>query len=465
MIPVRGYRDRVVAVLGLGKSGVATERALRSGGASPICWDDDPVKREIAVADGIEVIDLNKDQNLEKAEILIVSPGIPHLYPTPHPVVAKALIKGIAIDNDISLFFRSFASEHWNKFEVLPKVICVTGSNGKSTTVGLLEHILQSANIPVESGGNYGRAALALKQPVDGEIKLLEISSYQAELARSIQPDIAIFLNLSSDHSDRHGGLGGYFSAKARLFSLGSPEKCIIGIDEKEGLFLTNVMREELLTADPVITFSVDRSLKGASWSVCVNKEFLVEWRFNRQIGSIDLRKHSQLIGKHNYQNICAAYACSRALGLAPQKIQEALRSFRGLKHRAQILGNKKGVLFVNDSKATNDTSAAKSLKTFENIRWIVGGQSKEHGIESLLPVEANIRQIYLIGSSQDSFSASLGRIPHKKCDTLENAMKIAYGDALSGDTILLAPACASFDQFDSFEERGDKFIELFNSL
>ena len=147
------------------------------------------------------------------------------------------------------------------------------------------------------------------------------------------------------------------------------------------------------------------------------------------------------------------------------RKIQEALRSFRGLKHRAQILGNKKGVLFVNDSKATNDTSAAKSLKTFENIRWIVGGQSKEHGIESLLPIEANIRQIYLIGSSQDSFSASLGKIPHKKCDTLENAMKIAYGDALSGDTILLAPACASFDQFDSFEERGDKFIELFNSL
>ena len=197
MIPVRGYKNSFVGVLGLGKTGLATEKALRLGGAYPLCWDDDPAKREMAKKNGVEITNLAEDSALDKANILIVSPGIPHLYPDPHPIVARALSKGIVIDNDISLFFRSFASESWNDFQTVPKVVCVTGSNGKSTTTALIEHILGKSKIPVEMGGNFGRPVLALKQPSEGEIKILEISSYQAELARSLQPDIAIFINLT----------------------------------------------------------------------------------------------------------------------------------------------------------------------------------------------------------------------------------------------------------------------------
>ncbi len=465
MIPVRGYKNRFVAVLGLGKTGLATEEALRLGGALPMCWDDDPKKRRLAEKKGINIANLKSGKVLAKADILIVSPGIPHLYPSPHPIVANALSLGIVIDNDISLFFRSYASESWSQFAVAPKVICVTGSNGKSTTVALLEHILVRNSISVEIGGNFGKPVLTFSPPKEGDIKILEISSYQAELARSLQPDLAVFLNFSPDHSDRHGGLGGYFAAKTRLFLLGGAEKCIIGVNELEGMYLANIMREEIRTGSPVITFSTEKQLKGPNWSIFMKKNFLVEWKSDHQIASIDLRKNSKLIGRHNHQNICAAYACSRSLGLAPKKIQHALKDFGGLKHRGQILGTKNNVLFVNDSKATNESSVSKSLNSFDNIRWIVGGQRKESGISNLIPLNSNVRGIYLIGSAQDSFSRSLGDIPHRKCDTLEKAFQTAVEDADPGDTILLAPACASFDQFNSFEDRGERFIELFNKI
>ena len=377
----------------------------------------------------------------------------------------KALKKGIVIDNDISLFFRSFAVEAWSQFQVTPKVICITGSNGKSTTTALLEHILCKNDFPVEAGGNIGKAVLSLTPGIEGEVKVLEISSYQAELARSLQPDLAVFLNFSSDHLDRHGGKGGYFAAKSRLFSMGGPDRCIIGIDETEGLFLSNIIREESLTADPVISFSVETNLKGSGWNIFVKKGFLVEWRNGRQVASIDLREKLHFSGKHNFQNICAAYACCRSLGLAPKKIEEALDTFKGLAHRAQVLGQKNGVLFVNDSKATNCDSAAKSLTSFRKIHWIVGGVEKYPGISGLIPFIENVKEIYLIGSAEKSFSRQLGEIRHHKCETLDKAFKIAVSNSKLGDTILFAPACSSFDQFVSFEERGDKFIQLFEKI
>lgn len=465
MIPVRGYKGCYVGVLGLGRTGLATAEALKLGGAFPLSWDDEASKRESAVLAGIEIFNLNIENILNKITILIVSPGIPHLYPQPHQIVARALAKGIVVDNDISLFFRSFATEAWSEFQVMPKVICITGSNGKSTTTSLLTHLLSASSIPVEAGGNIGKASLSLTPGIDREIKVLEISSYQADLARTLQPDLAVFLNFSIDHFDRHGGRGGYFSAKSRLFTIGSPNKCIIGVDETEGLFLANVMREELKSAEPVILFSVKSALKGTNWNIFVNKGFLAEWRNGRQVASIDLRTKTNLLGKHNHQNICAAYACCRALGLSPKKIEQALETFSGLRHRSQILGKKKGVLFVNDSKATNSVSASKSLNSFENIHWIVGGQEKEKGIEDLMPVSKAVKGIYLIGSSEKSFSAKLGAIKHRKCQNLQKALKIAFSESIPGDTILLAPACASFDQFKSFEERGEKFIEFFKSI
>ncbi len=465
MIPVKGYKNCFVGVLGLGLTGLATAKALKSGGAFPLCWDDDPSIRRKAQKVGVDTCDLRVDLNLNKVSVLIVSPGIPHLYPEPHPIVLKALKKGIVIDNDISLFFRSFALESWANFQTTPKVICVTGSNGKSTTTALLEHILSENNFVVESGGNIGKAALSLEPGRDGEIKILEISSYQAELARSLQPDLAVFLNFTQDHSERHAGKGGYFAAKSRLFTMGGPDRCIIGVDEIEGLFLSNVIRENLLSAEPVILFSVDSSLKGSNWTIFYRKGFLVEWRKGRQIASIDLREKFNLFGRHNYQNVCAAYACCRSLGLSPKKIGTALDTFKGLRHRAEILGRKKGVLFVNDSKATNSASAFQSLKNFKNIHWIVGGKEKYPGIESLIPVHQNVKKIYLIGSSEERFSEKLGEIGHFKCQSLENAFQVAFKKSRKGDTILLAPACSSFDQFSSFEERGDKFIELYNNI
>ena len=465
MIPVRGYKNCSVGVLGLSRTGIATAQALLLGGASPLSWDDNSSKREAASKAGVEIFDLNEEVNLDKIVVLIVSPGIPHLYPKPHPIVAKALKKGIVIDNDISLFFRSFATEAWSEYEIVPKVVCVTGSNGKSTTTALLTHLLSENKFPVESGGNIGQAVLSLQPGVEREIKVLEISSYQAELARTLQPDLAIFLNFSVDHFDRHAGRGGYFSAKSRLFTMGSPQKCIVGVDEIEGMFLANVMREELQSADPVISFSVESILKGDSWNIFVHKGFLSEWRNGRQVASIDLRTKANLPGKHNHQNICAAYACCRALGLSPRKIEKALESFKGLRHRAQILGKKQGILFVNDSKATNCVSASKSLNSFKNIRWIVGGEAKEPGIEALMPITKEVKGIYLIGSSEESFSIKLGETEHKRCQSLKKAIKVAFQDSSPGDTILLAPACASFDQFKSFEERGEKFIEFFESI
>lgn len=465
MIPVRGYKDCFVGVLGLGKTGISTAKALKSGGALPLSWDDDPSVRKNAEGFGIEIFDLQNEKILDKVTVLIVSPGIAHLYPKPHPIVAKALKKGIAIDNDISLFFRSFALDSWAEFQVLPKVICITGSNGKSTTTALLAHILSENGVPVESGGNIGKAVLSLEPGVEGEVKVLEISSYQADLARSLQPDLAVFLNFSSDHSERHAGQGGYFSAKSRLFTMGGPDKCIIGVDEIEGLFLSNVMREEFISADPVISFSVEFPIKGFNWSIFVNKGFLVEWKNNRQVASFDLRGKMNLSGKHNHQNVCAAYACCRSLGLAPSKIETALDTFIGLPHRAQILGEKDGVLFVNDSKATNCSSALRSLETFRNIQWIVGGEEKKEGIDSLIPINKNVKGIYLIGSAEESFSTKLADIEHEKCQSLQNAFAAAFSNSKSGDTILLAPACSSFDQFRSFEERGNTFIELFEKI
>ncbi|MEE2774426.1 MAG: UDP-N-acetylmuramoyl-L-alanine--D-glutamate ligase [Pseudomonadota bacterium] len=465
MIPVLGYQGASVGILGLGRTGRVTAKALELGGANTVCWDDSQQARDNALKEGLTVSNLNLEEILSKITTLIVSPGIPHLYPAPHPIIACAMAKGIILDNDVGLFFRSFGVEEWSNYEKLPKVICITGSNGKSTTTALLGHILSDNGYSVEMGGNIGNPVLNLKPGKEGDIKIIEISSYQAELARTLHPDIAVLTNVTSDHIDRHSGIGGYFAAKCRLFTMGSPEKCIIGVDENEGLYLANLMRNELISADPVITFSSSKSTMVSEWSFFIKKRFLIENRGGRQISSIDLRKIENLHGSHNYQNFSAAYACCRALALSPRKIEKSTKSFSGLKHRTQILGKRNGVLFVNDSKATNVSSASYSLKSFKNIRWIVGGVQKDGGLEGLFPMNPNVKAIYLIGQSQDFFSNQLGDQKHYKCTELGKAVERAFSDAEPGDTILLAPACSSFDQFESFEERGNRFIELFAKL
>ncbi|MEL6420815.1 MAG: Mur ligase family protein, partial [Pseudomonadota bacterium] len=231
-------------VLGLGRSGLSAARALHAGGAEPLCWDDNPDARERAEAEGFAVRDLGKAQSFEGVARLIVSPGIPHLYPAPNPVVAAALVAGIPLDNDIGLFFQSFATPAWDKFDVLPRVIAVTGSNGKSTTSALIHHILCHAGRQAQLAGNIGRGVLDIDPAGDSGVVVLELSSYQTELARSLTPDIAVFTNLSPDHLDRHGGLGGYFAAKRRLFAEGGPDRAVIGVDEPEGRMLATQLAE-----------------------------------------------------------------------------------------------------------------------------------------------------------------------------------------------------------------------------
>ncbi len=457
MIPVIGYQGRKVAVLGLGRSGLAAARALAAGGAEPLLWDDSPESRLKAEGEGFSLTDLTRSGAYDGVACLITSPGIPHLYPAPHRVIARALDAGVPVDNDIGLFFRSFATTDWEAFDQTPKVVCVTGSNGKSTTTALIHHILQEAGRPTQMAGNIGRGALDLDPAQDGEVVVLELSSYQADLARALTPDIAVFTNLSPDHLDRHNGMGGYFAAKRRLFAEGGPDRAVIGVDEVEGRYLANQMGEGA-GDDRVIRISSGQKLEGFGWSVFARKGFLAEWRKGRQVTSIDLRNVSGLPGAHNHQNACAAYAACRTLGLAPKLIEQALHSFAGLPHRSQLVGERAGVRFVNDSKATNVDSAAKALQAFPKIRWIAGGMGKEGGISALQPFLGAVVKAYLIGHSARDFALQLGDVPHVICETMERAVAAAAAEAEAGETVLLAPAAASFDQYPNFEKRGEDF-------
>ena len=457
MIPVQGLAGAKVAVLGLGRSGLVAARALAAGGAVPICWDDNPAAREKAEHEGFSCLDLKKQGAFEGVVRLIVSPGIPHLYPAPNPVVVCALEAGVPVDNDIGLFFQSFASREWALFDVAPRVIAVTGSNGKSTTSALIHHILEHVGRPCQLAGNIGRGVLDLDPAVDGEVVVLELSSYQTDLARNLTPDIAVFTNLSPDHLDRHHGMGGYFAAKRRLFAEGGPDRAVVGVDETEGRFLAGQLSEGP-TDDRVIRVSVERKLAGNGWHVTARKGFLAETRKGKQIASIDLRAIEGLPGAHNHQNACSAYAACRSLGLAPKVIETAFHSFGGLPHRSQTIAERDGVRFVNDSKATNVDAAAKALAAFKNIRWICGGLEKEGGLDGLQEGQGNVRKAYVIGREAAGFAMQLSALA-EVCGTMEQAVAKAVGEAEAGDVVLLAPAAASFDQYDSFEKRGDDFI------
>jgi UDP-N-acetylmuramoylalanine--D-glutamate ligase len=270
-------------------------------------------------------------------------------------------------------------------FDTTPRVIAITGSNGKSTTTALIHHILKECGRPTQIGGNIGTGVLSLDPAHDGEVVVLELSSYQTDLARALTPDIAVFTNLSPDHLDRHGGPGGYFAAKRRLFAEGGPDRAIIGVDEIEGRYLADQLAMGP-TDDRVIRVSSGQKLEGFGWSVFARKGFLSEYRKGRQVASIDLREVKGLPGEHNHQNACAAYAATRAVGVAPRQIEQAFHSFQGLPHRSQRVAEIGGVAWVNDSKATNVDAAAKALTAFQRIRWIAGGMGKDGGIEALAP-------------------------------------------------------------------------------
>ncbi len=464
MIVIRKYDGKRVGVLGMGRSGIAAAAALQAGGAVPVCWDDSEAGQAKARDAGFEVEDLTRERVWEGLSALIVSPGIPHLYPVPHKAVSRAYDAGIAVDNDIGLFFSEMAlwePAHDDEGDGAPRIVCVTGSNGKSTTSALIHHILLENGRAVQLGGNIGVGVLGLEYPDSQGIVVLELSSYQTELARSLSPDIAVFLNLSPDHLDRHGGEGGYFAAKLRLFEAGAPERSVVGIDEAQGRYLANRVME---STEKLVQIS-QKAVPGDGWSVSMKKAFLVERQNGKQAASLDLREAPALRGAHNGQNACAAYAACRLLGLGPKQIEAGLRSFPGLAHRLERIAEIGGVTYVNDSKATNADAAEKALLSYENIRWIAGGEAKEGGIAPLLPLLERVRKTYLIGAAGADFAATLGDAPHSLCDTLESAVAAAAADAEAGDVVLLSPACASFDQFANFEERGEAFREAVLNL
>lgn len=457
MIAVQGHEGQQVAVLGLGRSGLATCAALSAGGAILLAWDESPEARAKAEAEGIVLTDLARVDWVQVAT-LITSPGIPHLYPAPNRIIAAALAAGVPVDNDIGLFFRSLSTLATMEFDQPPKVVAVTGSNGKSTTTALIHHILTEAGRPAQMAGNIGKGVLSIDPPRDGEVIVLELSSYQTELARALTPDIAVFTNLSPDHLDRHNGMGGYFAAKRRLFSEGGPDRAVIGVDEVEGQFLAGQLSQAPEDAR-VIRISSGQKLTGPGWNVFARKGFLSEYRRGKQMASIDLRSMRGLPGAHNHQNACAAYAVTRSLGLAPRLIEDALSTFSGLPHRSQLVEESNGVRYINDSKATNVDSAAQALQAFERIRWIAGGLGKDGGIASLAPHLSRVRKAYLIGHSAREFALQLGETPHEISETMEQAVAQAIAEAEPGDVVLLAPAAASFDQFPDFEKRGEAFM------
>lgn len=457
MIPVQGVSDQTVAVLGLGRTGLSVSAALEAGGARVIAWDDGQPARERAQAQGIELVDLNRSDALDGVDLLVTSPGIPHLYPAPHPVIAAATQQGLPVDNDIGLFFRSFATSDWGHYETPPRIIAITGSNGKSTTSALIHHLLTQAGRPAQLAGNIGRGVFDLDPPEEGAVVVLELSSYQTELARALTPDIGVFTNLSPDHLDRHGGLGGYFAAKRRLFAEGGPDRAVIGVDEPEGRFLAGQLAQH--PADDQVIRVATHKLGGPGWQVFARKGFLSEYRKGRQVASIDLRAMPGLPGVHNHQNACAAYAACRSLGIAPRMIEDALASFTGLPHRSQLVAERGGVRFVNDSKATNVDAAAKALAAFDKVRWICGGLEKEGGLDGLLDQAVHVAKAYVIGREAEAFARQLTGIEAEICTDMATAVARASADAQPGEVVLLAPAAASFDQYDNFEARGADFI------
>ena len=457
MINLQNLRDKKIGVLGLEKTGLSVVKAVQEVGGLLVCWDDDKGKRDNLEKNGVTVGDLNDKNLIKELDLLVVSPGVPHLYPKPHPIIALAYKLNIRVDNDIGLFFSSHIEEDYKTFNRPPKIIAITGSNGKSTATALAGHIFSRLFKDVEIGGNIGKPVLELSPPDEGSIKILELSSYQIELAKCLAPNIGAFINFSSDHLHRHGGLGGYFYAKARLFLENLIDMSVISIDTAEGLFLYQRLNN---TENKIIAISTKVDLKDYLWGVGLKGYFITEWKKGRQVYSFDLRglDHNFLILR---ETLLVVYALARTLGIAPKNILSNCEGFKPLAHRNEKVDVIDGVTFVNDSKATNVDATSYALKIHKNVHLILGGQAKENNFDQLKFNLENVSRIYLIGEAAPLIAKSF--VDHKieQCDTLNKALDRAITNAKEGDTILFSPACASFDQYLNFEERGKHFISL----
>ncbi|MGZ8363984.1 MAG: UDP-N-acetylmuramoyl-L-alanine--D-glutamate ligase [Caulobacteraceae bacterium] len=461
MIPVSGFEGKTVAVFGLGRTGLTAARALAAGGANVALWDEGEAGRAAAQAEGLPLVDLAA-ADWSQFAALMLSPGVPLTHPKPHWTVDKAKAAGVEILGDVELFARTVNAAPAHK---RPKIVAVTGTNGKSTTTALIGHVVASAGKDVRVGGNIGFGVLGLEEMHGGAVYVLELSSYQLDLTASLKPDVAIILNLSPDHLDRHGGMDGYVAAKRRiLLNQGKGDTAVVGCDDPWcQRIVTEITAANRRTIWPI---SASRSMGRGVYAL---QGVLYDATGERVVEAADLTRAKSLPGRHNWQNAAAAYAAALALGISPDDAAAGLMSFPGLAHRMETVGVIGKVRFVNDSKATNADAARQALSSYPKSYWIAGGRPKEGGIDSLSDLFGRIEKAYLIGEAAPEFAAGLkGKADAVISGDMAAAVAQAYADAAAsgGDAVvLLAPACASFDQYNDFEERGEAFRAAVRAL
>lgn len=456
MIDVFAFNGYPVAILGLGRSGLSAAQALHESGAEVWAWDDNASSREQAAERGIPLVDLNSC-DWRECTTLVLSPGIPHTFPAPHPIAAAARAANVEIICDVELLARS---------QRLSNYVGITGTNGKSTTTSLIGHILLISGKQAEIGGNLGTPALDLEPLGEGDLYVLEMSSYQLERTVSLTFDFAVLLNISADHLERHGGMEGYIAAKRSIFHRQTyPRSAIIGVDD---VFCETIYEGLKEVGDQAIV--PISGLKRVHGGVYVIDGVLIDDTEGKETPVCDLGEIASLPGVHNWQNAAAAYATCKAIGVPVHVIMACLQSYPGLVHRQEAVEIVDGVAFVNDSKATNVDAAARALVCYENIYWIAGGRPKEGGLEKLIDHLGEVRHAFLIGESALEFAQALdGKTPITLSGDLEKAVSSAFAaakqDGHENPVILLSPACASFDQFDNFEARGDAFKAFVETL
>lgn len=456
MIKASTFKDRRVAVFGLGRTGVTAALSLQEGGADVWAWDDREATRDAAAKQGVDIKDLTT-ADWARFDELVLSPGVPDTLPQPHWSAAAAKAAGVPIICDIEILAREINARDEGE---RPRIVAITGTNGKSTTTSLIGHVLRALGKDAQIGGNIGRGVLDLDRMHAGSIYVIELSSYQLERTFSLRANAAVLLNLSPDHLERHGTMELYAKAKHQIFANQTPtDAVIIGVDDDYGRSLTTQLKVK--NGRQIIPISSSRAL---GHGVCALGAILSDRTGKRGFTVCDLSEAKALEGRHNAQNAAAAYAAVSSLGYDARAIGDAILTFPGLAHRMEGVGKAGRVRFVNDSKATNAEAARQALSSYRDIYWIAGGQAKEGGIEPLMDLKDRITKTYLIGDAAKAFAKTCVRakMDYKVSGELRMAVLCAMRDALMSGSdepvILLAPACASWDQFDSFEHRGDAF-------
>jgi UDP-N-acetylmuramoylalanine--D-glutamate ligase len=433
IFPPTLFSGQRFAVVGLGRNGLPAARALRAMGAEVVAWDDREEARAAASAEGIAV----REPEMRGLTALVLSPGIPHTLPWPHPLAARAIAARVPVVSDAELLYRAVRTAGSRA-----RFAGITGTNGKSTTTALLAHILECAGLPVAAGGNLGTAALALPLLPDDGVYVLEMSSYMLERIATLRFDAAVMLNLSADHIDRHGDMAGYAHAKRAIFERQTGnDLAVIGIDDEP-------------------------SREMAAW-LHTRPATVVEISERDQVPGIENAR--ALPGSHNVQNAAAASVMAAFLGAPAKQIIEGIETYPGLPHRQERVAEISGIVFVNDSKATNADSAARALGCYDRLIWIAGGMAKEGGIRPLADYFPRIALALLIGRDAPILAETLAAhgVPHRIVGTLEAAVAQAWEAARTGaaNVVLLSPACASWDQFTGFDQRGDVFRALARRL